>query len=357
LQVASGEKLPLSQHEVRFGGHAIEARLYAEDPYRGFLPQSGTLIEWRPALRADVRVDHGLAPGQRVTPFYDAMLAKVVARGATREDARRRLIAALADTVTLGLTTNRSFLVAMLRHPAFAAGEATTAFIPQHFPAGSDAMRRPQADLRMLALAAVLLFTTRESETMKAAGAPPNWSSTGSAVWPLRLALGDVQHSASITAVGTNGYSVALRKDVVAITIEEQGDSAVRFTAMGVQQTARFVLRDGVLHLDLNGVTVTARETTREMSSAARRDGSLRVLAPMNGAIIAVFAKPGDRVSRGQRVLVLEAMKMQHEISAERDGAIDRVLVKPGDQVATRQLLIELKAETVAVPQQPEETP
>jgi geranyl-CoA carboxylase alpha subunit len=162
---------------------------------------------------------------------------------------------------------------------------------------------------------------------------------------------------ASITAVGTNGYSVALGKDVVAITIEEQGDSAVRFTAMGVQQTARFVLRDGVLHLDLNGVTVTARETTREMSSAARRDGSLRVLAPMNGAIIAVFAKPGDRVSRGQRVLVLEAMKMQHEISAERDGAIDRVLVKPGDQVATRQLLIELKAETVAVPQQPEETP
>jgi geranyl-CoA carboxylase alpha subunit len=357
LQVASGGKLPLSQHEVRFGGHAIEARLYAEDPYKGFLPQSGTLIEWRPALGADVRVDHGLAPGQRVTPFYDAMLAKVVARGATREDARRRLIAALADTVTLGLTTNRSFLVAMLRHPAFAAGEATTAFIPQHFPAGSDAMRRPQPDLRMLALAAVLLFTTRESETMKAAGAPPNWSSTGSAVWPLRLALGDVQHSASITAVGTNGYSVALGKDVVAISIEEQGDSAVRFTAMGVQQTARFVLRDGVLHLDLNGVTVTARDTTREMSSAARRDGSLRVLAPMNGAIIAVFAKPGDRVSRGQRVLVLEAMKMQHEISAERDGAIDRVLVKPGDQVATRQLLIELKAETVAVPQQPEETP
>ena len=358
LQVASGEKLPLSQHEVRFGGHAIEARLYAEDPYNGFLPQSGTLIEWRPASGADVRVDHGLASGQRVTPFYDAMLAKVVARGATREDARRRLIAALANTVTLGLTTNRSFLVAMLQHPAFAAGEATTAFIPQHFAAGSDAMRRPQPDLRMLALAAVLLFMTRESETTMAAGAPPNWSSTGSAVWPLRLALGDVQHSASITAVGTNSYSVALGKDVVEVSIEKHGDSAVRFTAMGVQQTARFVLQEAVLHLDLNGVTITARETTREMSSAARRDGSLRVLAPMNGSIIAVFAKPGDRVSRGQRVLVLEAMKMQHEISAERDGAIDKVLVKPGDQVATRQLLIELKAETAAAPQPTtEETP
>ena len=358
LRVASGEKLPLSQHEVRFGGHAIEARLYAEDPYKGFLPQSGTLIEWRPASGADVRVDHGLASGQRVTPFYDALLAKVVARGATREDARRRLIAALADTVTLGLTTNRSFLVAMLQHPAFAAGEATTAFIPQHFPAGSDAMRRPQPDLRMLALAAVLLFTTRENETTKATGAPPNWSSTGSAVWPLRLALGDVQHSASITAVGANSYSVALGKDVVAVSIEEHGGSAVRFTAMGVQQTARFALQDGVLHLDLNGVTITARETTLEMSSAARRDGSLRVLAPMNGAIIAVFAKPGDRVSRGQRVVVLEAMKMQHEISAERDGAIEKVLVKPGDQVATRQLLIEIKAETAAAPPTTtEETP
>jgi geranyl-CoA carboxylase alpha subunit len=356
LQVAAGDRLPLEQHEIVFGGHAIEARLYAEDPHKGFLPQSGTLVDWRPAAGAGIRVDHGLASGQRITPFYDAMLGKVIAHGATREEARRRLIAAIENTVALGLNTNRSFLIAALRHPAFAAGEATTAFIPRYFPAGSDAMRRPKSDACMLALAAVLLFEAREHETANAPDEAQNWSSTGSAVWPLRLAQGDTLHAASITARGTNRYEVALGHDAVEVSIEERGDGAVRFTAMGVHQTARFARDEGVLHLDLNGVTVTVRDATRATGTAVR-GGSSRVLAPMNGAIIAVFAKPGDRVSRGQRVVVLEAMKMQHEITAERDGAIDKVLVKPGDQVASRQLLIELKAETVATPPPTEETP
>jgi len=354
LRVAAGDRLPLEQHQVAFDGHAIEARLYAEDPYRSFLPQSGTLIDWRPACGVGVRVDHGLAAGQRVTPFYDAMLAKLVAHGATREEARRRLIAALEDTVALGLTTNRSFLLATLAHPAFAAGEATTAFIERHFSAGSDALRRPSPDRRMLALAAVLLFGTRAAES--AAEAAPNWSSTGVAAWPLRLTLGDVHHAVSIMAVGANAYLVAFGDETVEVAIEDRAEGRVRFTAMGVQQSARFALDQGVLHLDLNGVTVTVRETTHEASASARRDGSARVLAPMNGAIIAVLAKPGDRVRRGQRVLVLEAMKMQHEISAERDGTVDKVLVKPGDQVATRQLLVELEQEASAARDRAEET-
>jgi geranyl-CoA carboxylase alpha subunit len=356
FRAAAGARLPLEQHQVVFNGHAIEARLYAEDPYQGFLPRSGTLIDWRPASGAGVRIDHGLAPGQSVSPFYDPMLAKVIAHGATREEARRRLIAALEDTVALGLTTNRSFLIAMLRHPAFVAGEATTAFIGRHFPAGSDAMQRPTPDARMLALAAVLLLGARERETANASGAS-HWSSTGVAVWPLRLTLGEVHHLATVTAVGPDRYAVIIGDQTIDISIIDRRDGSVRFTALGLQQTAQFALHEGVLHLDLNGTTVTVRETARETGSAARRDGSLRVLAPMNGAIIAVHAKPGDRVRRGQRVLVLEAMKMQHEISAERDGAIDKVLVKPGDQVATRQLLMELKAEAVAAPQQTEETP
>ena len=168
LRNAAGEKLPLAQHQVRFDGHAIEARLYAEDPQQNFLPQSGVLVDWRPASGAGVRIDHGLAPGQSVSPFYDPMLAKVIAHGATREEARRRLIAALEDTVALGLTTNRSFLIDVLRHPAFAAGEATTAFIDLHFLAVSDAMRRPAPDARMRALAAVLMFEARANASKRA---------------------------------------------------------------------------------------------------------------------------------------------------------------------------------------------
>ncbi|MGO9701806.1 MAG: acetyl-CoA carboxylase biotin carboxylase subunit [Xanthobacteraceae bacterium] len=356
LRVATGERLPLEQHEVAFSGHAIEARLYAEDPHEGFLPQSGILIDWRPPSGDGVRVDHGLAPGQRVSPFYDPMLAKVIAHGATREEARRRLNKALEDTVALGLATNRSFLIAMLRHPAFVAGEATTAFIDRHFPPGSDALRRQQPDLRTLALAAVLLFEAPARAAANEVGAAQNWSSTGIAIWPLRLTSGDSNHPASIMAVRTNVYLVALGKNKVELSVEERSEGAIRFTAMGLQQTAHFALHDGVLHLDFNGLTVAVRETTLEAGASTRRDGSSRLLAPMNGAIIAVYAEPGDGVTKGQRIVVLEAMKMQHEICAERDGTIDKVLIKPGDQVATRQLLVELVQEVSATQDRTEAT-
>jgi geranyl-CoA carboxylase alpha subunit len=356
LRVAAGGRLPSEQHQVRFDGHAIEARLYAEDPSRNFLPQSGTLIDWRPGTGQGVRIDHGLASGQRVSPFYDPMLAKVIAHGASREEARRRLVAALEDTVAFGLNTNRTFLVAALRHPVFVAGQATTAFIERHFPPGSDALQRPQPDLRMLALAAVLLFEAGTGATTESAPAQ-HWSSTGIAVWPFRLTVGEAHHPANIMAVGTNGYLVAFGGEMVEVCVEERSGGAVRFTAMGLQQTARFALDEDVLHLDLNGVTAAVRETAHESAGAARRDGSARLLAPMNGAIIGVFAKPGDAVTRGQRIVVLEAMKMQHEICAERDGTIERILVKAGDQVATRQLLVELKPEATATPERTEATP
>jgi geranyl-CoA carboxylase alpha subunit len=356
LKVAAGERLPLEQHDIAFSGHAIEARLYAEDPYKGFLPQSGTLVDWRPASGAGVRVDHGLASGQRITPYYDPMLAKVIAHGATREEARRRLIAALEDTVAFGLNTNRNFLVAILRHAAFAAGEATTSFIGRYFPAGSDAMRHPKLDFRSVAVAAVLLFEARKPDAADPPVEAQSWSSTGIANWPLRLTAGDAHQDVVVAVIGKDHYLIALGSNMAELSIEDRRQGAIRFTAFGIQQTARFTLHEGMLHLDLNGMIAAVRETTHEASAAARRDGSSRVLAPMNGAIIAVFAKPGDRVSRGQRVVVLEAMKMQHEISAERDGAIEKVWVKPGDQVATRQLLIELKAEKAAAPET-EETP
>jgi geranyl-CoA carboxylase alpha subunit len=350
LRVAAGERLPLEQHQVQFSGHAIEARLYAEDPHKNFLPQSGTVIDWRPASGRGVRIDHGLAPGFCVSPFYDPMLAKVIARGATREEARRRLIVALEDTVALGMTTNRSFLIAVLRHPAFVAGEATTAFIDRHFSAGSDAMRRPQPDVRMLALAAVVLFEARGHETAGALSMALPWSSTGIAAWPVRLTLGDIHHPASIVAAGADRYSVTLGDETVEISIVDRRGGSVRFATQGRQQTARFSMHEGVLYLDLNGIVVAVRETALEAGGSGRRDGSSRLVAPMNGAIVSVLANPGDRVAKGQRVVVLEAMKMQHEISAEREGMIDKILVKPGDQVATRQLLVELKLEENTVP-------
>jgi len=134
LRIARGEKLPLTQSDISLTGHAIEARLYAEDPYNNFLPKVGTLIEWAPAIGTGIRVDHGLQSGLEITPYYDPMIAKIIAHGDTREEARERLILALKKTVDQGLVTNRLFLIECLEAKAFIQGDVTTAFIDTHFP-------------------------------------------------------------------------------------------------------------------------------------------------------------------------------------------------------------------------------
>jgi len=348
LLVAAGERLPLEQHQVVLTGCAIEARLYAEDPQQEFLPQSGTLIDWRPPSGVGMRVDSGVTSGQWVSPYYDAMLAKVIAHGASREEARRRLMMALEDTVAFGLKTNREFLIAMLRHSAFAAGEATTDFIVRYFPAGSDGVQQPKLELRVGALAAVLLFEARRSASTDPRTRAQPWSSTGTANWPARLSVGEMHQAATVVVIGNDRYSVALGDHMIEISIEDRLDGAVRFTASGIQQTARFKLHEGTLHLDLGGMVASVRETSLEAGSRLHRDASKQLVAPMNGTIIGVHAEAGDRVRKGQRIVVLEAMKMQHEVEAERDGVVETILVKPGDQVATRQLLAELKAEATA---------
>ena len=348
LRIAADDPLPLAQQDVRFRGHAIEARLYVEDPYTDFLPQSGTLADWRPATGDGVRIEYGVAPGENISPFYDPMLAKVIAYGTAREEARRRLIVALEDTVVLGLNTNRNFLVAALRHPAFVAGEATTAFIERYFPAGSDVMRRPNLNLRIVALAAVLLFEARTRDPGGAVATTQYWSSTGPANWSLRLTVGNSNQETVVAVLGPDHYLVALGDHMIEVSIAERHDGAVRFTEGGVQKTARFAWQDKVLHLALDGLIAAVRETTLEISRPQKDSDSAELLAPMNGAIIAVHVKAGDRIVRGQRLVVLEAMKMQHEIRAPRDGVVLRVLVETGRQVATRQLLVELEAQPAA---------
>ena len=156
LRVASGEPLPLTQEQVRLTGHAMEVRLYAEDPAQGYLPQTGPVLSWRPASGEGVRIDHGLVDGAEVGSHYDPMLAKIIAFGASRDEARRRLIRAVEDTVLMGLDDNRRFLAAILRHPEFAAGDATTAFIDGPF-ADDPGLRAADTPEALWALAALLL--------------------------------------------------------------------------------------------------------------------------------------------------------------------------------------------------------
>jgi geranyl-CoA carboxylase alpha subunit len=303
LRVARGERLPLTQEQVTLAGHAIEVRLYAEDPYAGFLPQTGRIAVWRPANGPGVRIDHGMKEGLAISPFYDPMIAKVIAHGATREEARTRLVQALRDTVVLGPTTNRHFLIRLLEHPEFAAGRATTAFIGKHaFPA-------PAISARHWELAASLLG--RQS----AASYPANlrgWRNSNPEPTPIKLLAGATERTVRLAP----------------------GD-------VGSETPPFYIDVDGIF-VDLDGHTVRFEDLTYRPPAAAAEGSDGKLRAPMDGRIVAVKVSAGDKVTRGQTLIVLEAMKIQHQLKAALDAEVASVTVREGQQVSNRTVLVTL---------------
>ena len=309
LRVARGETLPLSQQQVAYAGHAIEVRLYAEDAYAGFLPQTGRVDVWRPASGPGVRIDHGMKDGFAISPFYDPMIAKIIAHGATREEARRRLIKALHDTVVLGPTTNRHFLIRLLEHPEFSAGQATTAFLGKHTFAA------PEVSERHWKLAASLLW--RQS----AERFPPTlrgWRNSNPEPTPVRLAVGDKERLIEVMPGGASGVPVPFHVDGHDIVV------------------------------DLDGMTVRFSDRTYAPPAAATAGSDGKLRAPMDGRIVAIKVAAGDIVARGQTLIVLEAMKIQHQLKAALDGKVEAVAVKEGQQVSNRTVLVTMETENAA---------
>lgn len=341
IEVAAGKPLPLplAQQDMRLSGHAIEVRLYAEAPHAGFLPQAGALLHWSPPQGIGIRTDHGLHErGQAITPFYDPMIAKVIAHGETREEARRRLLAALEQTVALGVETNRAFLSDLLAHPDFVAGKATTRFIPQHFAA----IAAPQPDETLLRAAALLWFERSAAQTGHDPGR--GWSSTGSVTWPVLLGWDDQKRKAQIAVIAPDRYRIDGPGEYGVVTVTQRGDGMLRLGTGGLERSVAFAFAGDSLYLSSGPTDFVCRDLTwaPPMENEAAAERELR--APMNGKIVAVLAAEGETVKRGQRLVVMEAMKMQHEMVARIDGQIEKLPVKVGDQVATRQLLAALVA-------------
>jgi len=338
LRIAAGEPLPLHQDDVRASGHAIEVRLCAEDPAHGFLPQSGTLARWEAPPR--LRVEHALASGLEIPPYYDSMIAKLVAHGATREEARRKLLVGLEDTVALGVATNQAFLARCLAHPVFAAGEATTAFVGAH----QDALLAPddETERRAAAIAAMLLVET-------AAAASPH-AADRCLPHALRVDLcyriGGTLHTAGLVDRGGR-HEVTLAGREHVLELLELADGRARFSCDGVVERA-VVLCDGPhLLLHYRGRPFEVHDTTHAaaafLDSASGADGRLR--ASMNGRVVAVLVAEGALVDAGQPVFTLEAMKMEHVHAAPVRGRVRALRVSVGDQVAAGRVAAEIEAE------------
>jgi geranyl-CoA carboxylase alpha subunit len=331
IDVAAGLSLSITQAQVALTGHAIEARLYAEDPANQFLPQTGPVLLWRQARGEGVRIDHGILEGTDVSPFYDPMLAKVIAYGATRDEARRKLIGALESIALLGVTTNKGFLIDMLRHPVFAEGVATTAFIETNF-SELHAIGGP----RPRALAAALLVDAA-SDHAELKG----WWSTGAALSRVKLALGEKIYRLNVAQRGGR-YEITADGKSHIIEIVSRSNDNFRFIADGMEGKGTYALDGARIHLDIAGDVHSFDDLTYAPAAAkdANSDGLVR--APMSGRVIGVNVTAGDKVEKGQTLAVLEAMKMEHQLKAGFAGTVSSVSAQTGEQVSARQVLLTL---------------
>ncbi|WP_137886903.1 acetyl/propionyl/methylcrotonyl-CoA carboxylase subunit alpha [Pseudomonas sp. 2FE] len=349
IRVAEGQPLPLKQEEISLTGHAMEVRLYAEDSTNDFLPQTGEVLRWEPALLEGIRIDHGLVEGQQVTPFYDPMLAKIIAYGASRDEARRKLIRAVEDCVLLGVNGNQRFLANLLKHPEFAAGNATTAFIGEHFQA--DPSLSPQApSAAELASAATLLYQASAQARAHQPGLS-GWRNAGNAPW--RFVLKHGEHKLAVElAVIESGTQPQLHARVGEIELSLRLLKADgRWASLeldGVRQRLAYHHSGENLWLYGRNGNLELTDVTHEPAGGQNAASSGSLKAPMDGAIVEVLVAEGERVSKGQLLVVLEAMKMEHPLKAGVDGIVRRVQVSQGEQVKGRQLLLEVEPEVEA---------
>jgi len=342
ISVAQGDPLPLTQDEIQLDGHAIEARLYAEDPAQNFLPMTGHIDLWQPYRSEGVRIDSGIATNSDVSPYYDPLLAKVVTWGPDRETATARLIAALEKSRLFGVKTNKGFLSAVLGKETFARGEATTAFIDEEF--SDEDLTPPILSEPEAMIAAVLQYEDARERAMTASlGINPelaNFSSSGVLETDYRYI--NEGETRDVTVVASGGrYLVTCGTETATVTVESSDSTEPRLRIDGrLVSVGALISQCGHIHLDHNGRIFALRNELEFSAAGAEAGGGGRVTAPMHGALLEISVTVGETVTKGTRLAVLEAMKMQHLIKAEIDGTVTEIQASPGGQIAADEVIL-----------------
>jgi geranyl-CoA carboxylase alpha subunit len=339
LHVAEGLPLPLRQEQVQLNGHAMEVRLYAEDPAQGFLPQTGLIAAWEPALPGGVRIDHGLIEGQNVSPFYDPMLGKIIAHGATREEARRKLLRAVQDSVLLGVQSNQRLLASLLEHPQFIRGEFSTGFISTSF-ADHPCLHAQVPSAEALAIAAALFYqASAQVHRAPLAG----WRNNASVPLYYRIGLEEQDWPVALNAVPGEPYRIQVADRSLEVKVIQCDGHLATLVIDGIRQRHAYRLDAGQLWLFTRPGSLRLLDRTQALVSGQASISSGTLKAPMDGAIVDVLVSEGSTVSKGQLLVVLEAMKMEHPLKSGIDGVLKRLQVRVGDQVKSRQILLEVE--------------
>jgi 3-methylcrotonyl-CoA carboxylase alpha subunit len=352
LRAAAGEPLSLRQQDLALSGHAIEARLYAEDPERDFLPQTGTLHRLRFPPPELARVDAGVREGDMVATYYDPMIAKIIAWGEDRPAAIGRLRRALAETAVLGLRTNLGFLARLAAEPDFAAGALDTGFIDRHRAALLPA-RRPAPDL---ALAAAALFClsarvrTAVAAALRSADPYSPWARAdgwrlGEAAHQDLVFRDDAEERSIKAAAGGPGWLLHLGDRAVSADGERQPDGSFAVTIDGIRRRVIVLDHDSETVVFIDGESWRLVEIDRLAARQGEDPAGGRLTAPMPGRVTRLLVEDGNAVRRGQPLMVIEAMKMEHTILAPADGTVEKVRFAVGDMVEEGTELIVLASD------------
>ena len=351
LRVASGEPLPLAQEQLQIRGHALEARIYAEDPAKGFLPSTGKLVHLAPPAEGlHVRVDTGVEEGDEISPFYDPMIAKLIVWDETREQALARMLQALADYRVVGVANNIEFLSRLTNCPAFAGADLDTGLIEREktylFPEGEQ----PPAEVFLVAALGELLREAARAEGEARRGTDPGspwhardgWRLNATASRELLFRLGETQTCVTVAYRGDRyTLSVDGRRTEARGRLDPRGSMRVEFD--GTRMDATVIVAGEKRHVFLHGRTwqLANVDPLHHAGEGGGAEGGL--LAPMPGKVIALLAEAGSKVEKGAPLLILEAMKMEHTITAPAPGTLKAFRFAVGDQVGDGAELVEFE--------------
>jgi propionyl-CoA carboxylase alpha chain len=349
IRVAAGEKLPLSQADIKRQGWSLEARIYAEDPFRNFLPSTGRLVRYLPPAESEVvRVDTGVYEGGEVSMFYDPMIAKLITYGANRDRATAHMREALNQFHIRGVSHNISFLAALLNHPRFITGRLSTNMIAEEYPQGFHPGDVPHDDPALLISVAAFIHRRYMDRAAQITGQMPGHERKVDADWVVMM--NHTQHSVQVQPV-SGGYDVEYGQETYEIRSHWQfGQPLFKGTVNGSEVCIQVERRNLIYRLfhwgsqvDLMVMNSMAAKLLALMPEKAPPDMSRYLLSPMPGLLSKVSAQLGQEVKAGEELAIVEAMKMENVLRAERDGVVAKILAQPGESLAVDQPILEFE--------------